>query len=63
MKNKIFTTAILAVLILALSSCRKCEICTQESEPEIRVCQGDYNSNTEFNLTLDGLEALGYRCR
>lgn len=63
MKNKIFTTVFASIFILGLASCRKCEICTKESEPEIRICEGDYNNNTEYGLTLDGLEAQGYKCR
>ena len=62
--KKIFLTSAMAVIIsIGFTSCRKCEICTKSSEPEIRVCENDYGSNTEYGLALDALEALGYECR
>lgn len=63
MKNRILLTTMIMVTLVALSSCRKCVICTQESEPEIRVCEKDYNSNTQYGFTVDALEASGYNCR
>jgi hypothetical protein len=63
MKNILSLTAIIMFVLVGLSSCRKCEICTQESEPEIRVCQKDYDSATQYGYTIDGLEAIGYNCR
>jgi hypothetical protein len=51
------------LILTGFSSCRKCEICTKDSAPEIRVCEKDYNSNTEYSLNLDILEAGGYNCR
>ena len=63
MKNKIITTLFATFILLGMTSCRKCEICTQNSEPEVRVCEGDYNNNTEYGLALDVLEFQGYKCR
>ncbi len=62
--KKIFFASAFAVLIsMGFTSCRKCEVCTKESEPEIRICEGDYGSNTEYGLALDALETSGYECR
>ena len=62
--KKTFLFSVLTVIIsLGFTSCRKCEICTKESEPEIRICEGDYGSNTEYGLALDALEAGGFKCR
>lgn len=49
--------------ILALTSCGKCQVCTQDSEPELRVCRGDYDNNTQYGLALDVYEAGGYDCK
>ncbi len=62
--KKAFLFSALAVFIsMGFTSCRKCEICTKDSSPEVRVCEGDYGSKTEYGLTIDGLEAAGYNCR
>jgi hypothetical protein len=63
MKKMSFTAAIAVLILGGLSSCRKCEICTKDSSPEVRICEKDYNSNTEYSITLDVLEAGGYNCR
>jgi hypothetical protein len=63
MKN-LFIAAVMAVSITTgLSSCSKCEICTKDSEPETRICENDYDSNTEYGLALDFKEADGYECK
>jgi hypothetical protein len=52
------------ILTFGVSSCKdKCEICTKDSEPEVRICEEDYNSNTEYGLALDLRIASGYNCR
>lgn len=61
--NKLSFTAAFAVIIIGLSSCTKCEICTKDSEPEVRICENDYDSNTEYGLALDFKEANGYECK
>jgi hypothetical protein len=65
MKNKnVFLPAALAVgFLMSFSSCRKCEVCTKDSEPEVRICEKDYDSNTEYGLAIDFREAAGYECR
>lgn len=63
MKN-ILSIPILAVLVsTGFMSCSKCEVCTKESSPEIRVCNKDYNNNTAYGLALDSYEASGYACK
>lgn len=48
---------------LTFTSCVKCQICTQDSEPEVRICRNDYSNNTQYGLALDFKEAEGYDCR
>ncbi len=62
--NKLFFTAAFAVIMsLGFTSCKKCEICTKDSEPEVRICEDDYDSNTEYGLALDWKESNGYTCK
>lgn len=61
--KKILLLPILSVILLAGFSCSKCQVCTKESEPEIRVCQKDYGNNTQYGLALDAYEASGYSCK
>lgn len=63
MKKVLLASAMSAIILMCFSSCRKCEVCTKESEPEVRVCEGDYGSKTEYGLTIDGYELAGYECR
>ena len=63
MKKALFITAFAMTISMAFTSCRKCEICTRDSSPEVRICEKDYNSNTEYAFTLDALEITGYDCR
>lgn len=43
-------------------SCTECQVCTKDSEPEVRFCDDDYDSNTQYGLALDVAEASGYTC-
>lgn len=63
MKKLFYAVAFAAFISMSFTSCRKCEICTKESSPEVRVCEGDYGSKTEYGLAIDGYELLGYDCR
>ena len=63
MKKVVMTSALAVIISLGFSACNKCETCTKDSEPEVKVCEDDYGSNTEYGLALDGLEVLGYECR
>ena len=63
MRKAIFTTSMIAFTAMGLASCSDCEICTKDSAPEIRLCESDYNSNTEYGLALDYHTANGYNCR
>lgn len=46
-----------------MSACTKCKICTKESSPEVRLCEKDYGSSTEYGLAVDAREAQGYTCK
>jgi hypothetical protein len=63
MKKTFFTSVIAVLFLTAFSSCRKCQICTKDSSPEVRICEKDYNSNTAYGFAIDGYEAVGYNCR
>ena len=63
MKNVFYTAAVAVIIMMSSSSCRKCQICTKDSAPEVRVCESDYNNVTEFGVVIDVLEGSGYNCR
>ncbi len=63
MKNVFYTAAVAVIIMMSSSSCRKCQICTKDSAPEVRVCEGDYNNATEYGVVIDVLEGSGYNCR
>lgn len=63
MKKVLVFSALTFVITMGFTSCRQCEICTQDSEPEIRICDKDYDSKTEYGVTIDLLEAQGYDCK
>jgi len=63
MKNSSFLITSGLFIIMAMTSCGKCQLCTQDSEPELRVCRGDYDNNTQYGLALDVYEAGGYECK
>jgi len=48
--------------VVSLAACTKCKICTKESSPEIRICEKDYDSETQFGIAVDAAEAGGYTC-
>lgn len=48
--------------MLSMAACTKCKVCTKESSPEVRLCEKDYGSETEFGLAVDAAEANGYNC-
>lgn len=62
MKKVLITTVLALALFAGFSSCKRCQVCTKSSSPEVRVCEKDYNSNTLYGLALDGYEAQGYSC-
>ena len=63
MKKVLLILALATTVIIGFSSCRKCQICTKESKPDIRVCEDSYGSNTEYGLVLDGYQLDGYVCQ
>lgn len=63
MRKLFFATTMIAFTVMGLSACSKCEICTKDSAPELRICENDYNNNTEYGLALDYYEANDYNCR
>lgn len=63
MKKISLFTIFLFMVSFTLTSCAKCEICTKDSEPEIRLCDDDYSSNTQYGFAIDYYEAIGYDCK
>ncbi|MCF8256381.1 MAG: hypothetical protein K9J06_02445 [Flavobacteriales bacterium] len=63
MKKVLFATSMIAFTAMSLTACTDCDLCTKDSAPEMRLCEDDYGSATEYNLALDLLEADGYNCR
>lgn len=63
MRKTIYTLSIITFTAMGLVSCTDCDICTKDSAPEMRLCEDDYGSATEYNFALDVLEADGYNCR
>lgn len=63
MRKVLFTTTMIAYTAMGLASCSDCEVCTKDSAPEIRLCESDYDTNTQYGLALDAHTANGYNCR
>lgn len=63
MKMKMIALIIGAAGITGMSACTKCKVCTKESSPEVRICEKDYGSSTEYGLAVDAREAMGYECK
>ena len=63
MKNLLLTAAAAVIITLSISSCSKCEVCTKSGSPDVRFCEKDYNSNTEYGFAIDVYTNQGYDCR
>lgn len=62
-RKSIITAVVATVFATGLGSCTKCEVCTKTNSPEIRVCEKDYNTKTQYNVMLDTYQANGYVCK
>ena len=62
MKKMIFSAALVAVACFGLGSCSKCQVCTKDSSPELRICEKDYDNNSEYGAAVDLAELGGYTC-
>ena len=63
MKMKIIALIIGVAGITGMSACKKCKVCTKDNGPEVRLCEKDYGSNTEYGFAVDAKEAEGYDCK
>ncbi len=62
--KKLFLFSTLAVIVsMGFTSCKRCQVCTKDSSPTVRVCEKDYSSNTEYGLVLDSYVIQGYTCK
>lgn len=63
MKMKLIALLIGASGVTGMSACTKCKVCTKESAAEVRLCEKDYGSKTQYGLAVDAMEAQGYSCK
>lgn len=63
MKKVLFASVVALLFTTGMSSCSKCQVCTKPSEPEVRLCKGDYSSETEFGFAVDVKESQGFECK
>ncbi len=62
MKTLILAAATLLIASTA-SSCKQCSVCTKTNEPEVRYCEKDYDSKTQYGLAVDVKESQGFNCK
>jgi hypothetical protein len=62
-KKLLVLPAVALFISMSISSCSKCKVCTKDSEPETRICEKDYNSNTEYGFAVDVKESQGFACK
>ena len=63
MKKVLFASVFAVLFVTGMSSCGRCQVRTKASEPEVRICKGDYGSETEFGFAIDVKESQGYNCK
>lgn len=63
MKLKLLALVMGTVGTTAMTACSKCKVCTKENEAEVRLCEKDYDSQTEYGFAVDVMEADGYNCK
>lgn len=63
MKIKMLAAIVAVISLVSFSSCTKCKVCTRENSPEVRICEKDYSSQTEYGFAVDAAEAGGYTCK
>ncbi len=49
--------------LMFASSCTKCTTCTKSNGPDVRFCEKDFGSHTEYGLAIDAAEGQGYNCK
>ena len=54
--------AAVAIAGLGMASCAKCTVCTKSNETDVRICEKDYDSKTEYGFAIDVYEAQDYDC-
>ena len=62
MKTLILAAATLFIASTA-SSCKQCSVCTKANSPEVRFCEKDYDTKTEYAARVDAIELTGYDCK
>lgn len=48
---------------VGFTACTKCKICTKEDSNEVRICEKDFDNQSEYGLAVDAQEFLGYTCK
>jgi NADH:ubiquinone oxidoreductase subunit F (NADH-binding) len=62
MKTIIATVFTAIFFISGLSSCQKCTVCEKGSEPDVRICEDDYNNDSQYREAITDKEADGFSC-
>lgn len=63
MKIKMLAAVVAVISLVSFSSCTKCKVCTKENSPEVRFCEKDYSSQTEYGFAVDVAESQGFDCK
>lgn len=63
MKKLFLLTAVAVSFSMGLGSCSKCQVCTKDSSPELRICEDDYDNKSEYGAAVDIAEYGGYECK
>jgi hypothetical protein len=59
--KKIKIIFLFGILVLTFSSCQKCTTCN-DRWGDLEICEGDFNSNQEYQDAISEYEADGYSC-
>lgn len=49
-------------MLFAVSSCSKCTTCTKTNSPQLKYCQKDYASKSDYDNAVAATTLLGYDC-
>ena len=61
--KKIKIIFLFGILVFTFSSCQKCQDCLDtEYGGSFTLCEGDFNSNQEYQEEIAQREADGYEC-
>jgi hypothetical protein len=47
---------------LVFSSCSKCTTCSPETGSDVKFCESDYSTSSEYDEAVNLYEGTGYSC-